>query len=193
MDESCPAKWVKGENIETKVLNYLSEILSNPVKLNEALSSQQKNVYNKKLEAEKKLKELDKAMDRLTTERERVLQAYRSGVIELPDLQKSIDDIKNRQKLIEQQIAEIKLSLSVEEEKSKNILEIVKKHRHNWEAVHNLSFEEKRELLMKTVKCIWVETLLDGNIVLDIECYIPASQQIFTASPLVPYEPARSD
>ncbi|SHF47058.1 site-specific DNA recombinase [Desulforamulus putei DSM 12395] len=191
MDESCPAKWVKGENIETKVLNYLSEILSNPAKLNEALSAQQENVRNKKADTEKKLKELDKTMYRLANERERILEAYRSGVIELSDLQKSIEDIKSRQKTVEQQINEIKLSLIIEEEKSKNVFEIVEKHRNNWEAVHSLSFEEKRELLIKTVKCIWVETSPDGNVVLDIECYLPASEEQITTPPLASHEPGR--
>lgn len=187
-DESCPTKWVKGDILEARVLNYLSEILSNPEKLNHALSRQQESVQNKKAEAKKKLKELGNTMNKLATERERVLSAYRSGVIELSDLQKSVEDIKGRQKAVEQQATETRLSVSMEEERACNVLEVVEKHRGNWEVVHSLSFEEKRELLSKTVKCIWVETTEEGNALLDIECYLPASdgQEDITTPPLAP-------
>lgn len=192
-EERCPSKWIKGDELETQVLNYLSEILSNPEKLEQALSYQSARVKNQQADTESKIKDLGKSMDRLVSERERILEAYRSGVIEIHDLRKALDNIKERHQAVEQQISEVKLSLTMEEEKSRNIQEIIEKHRGNWKNIHGLSFEKKRDLLMKTVKIIWAETTLDDKVTLDIECILPkgGNESSYAIPPLASHEPDR--
>lgn len=172
--EKCSASWVKGAELENKVLEHLVDILSNPDRLQEAIGSQDNSLEHTKKELNEKLKEIDQAISRCNNEKERILKAYREELIELEDLGKEMDRIKERRQNLEQQAEELKLKISMEDNKVNGVKALMERYRGiDVHSILNAPFEEKREFLMKLVKVIWVDTREDGSIHLDIECIIP--------------------
>lgn len=176
--EECDAPWVRGKEIEDKILEYLIDLLNNPEKIREALSSQNNKFQIKKAELEKEIGDTERKISRLEIEKERLLQAYREGVIELKDLSKEIDAIKNRQRNLEQKLAEMKLNVSLEEDKLQGVEDFLEntKELKDW-AVREAFFEEKRNFIENIVKEVWVETKTDGTVHVDIECLIPIGKE----------------
>ena len=176
--EECGAPWVRGKELEDKILEYLIDLLNKPEKIREALSSQTDKFQKKKADLEKEISDTERKISRLETERERLLHAYREGVIELKDLSKEIDAIKSRQRNLEQKLSEMKLKLSLEEDSLREVEEFLENATElkDW-AVKEAPFEEKRNFIERIVKEVWVETKTDGTIHVDIECLIPISKE----------------
>jgi len=172
--ERCSTTWVKGAELENKVLEHLIDILSNPDRLQEAVCSQDNSLENTKKELNQNFKEIEQAISRCDKEKERILKAYREELIELEDLGKEMDRIKERNQNLARQTEELKLKIAMEDTKIKGIKTLMERYQGiNVHDILNAPFEEKREFLMKLVKVIWIDTKEDGSIHLDIECIIP--------------------
>jgi len=171
--DRCDAPWIRGEELERHVLSYLALTLSNSERLQEAINSHNNSTGAKRAELENKIKDLNKKLMKLLNEKERILQAYREGVIEISDLKKEIDLVKEKQTSLEQNIEELRLYLNLENERINNINNLAEKYKNlNLENILNAPFNEKRDLLMKLVSNIWVKSR-DNPIKVNIECIIP--------------------
>lgn len=196
-DDHCAAPWIRGEELERQVLSYLAATLSNSEKLHEAINSHKSTFNIKKAEIEKKLKEIDNKIVKLSLEKERILKAYREGIIEIKDLRKEIDFIKNKQTALEQGLNEMRLKLNLENDRTNNINSLTEKYKNmDLDKILNAPFSEKRELLVKLVSNIWVQNKENGSIEINIECIIPGLDSLprgdgCTAIPLASHEPPR--
>lgn len=196
-DDHCDAPWIRGEELERQVLSYLADTLSNSEKLQKAIDSHKSTFNVKRAEIEKKLKEIDNKIVKLSSEKERILKAYREGIIEIKDLKKEIDFIKNKQTALEQGLNEMRLKLNLENDKTNNIKSLTEKYKNmDLNKILNAPFNEKRELLMKLVSNIWVKNKENGSIEINIECIIPELDSLprgsrGTVTPLASHEPPR--
>ncbi|MGB9804180.1 recombinase family protein, partial [Desulfofundulus sp.] len=191
----CDAPWVRGMELEESVLKLLTEILSNPERLKEAIGQQDEATARAREKAESRIRELEKLIARAENEKDRLLAAYREGIIELLDLSREMDRIKARRQELLRELEEVKLKLTLEEDKVESIERLVEQYRGlSAEGLLDAPYEVKREFLTRLVQTIWVDTREDGSIQLDIECVIPGIEPKENASsvtPLASNEPPR--
>lgn len=184
----CDAPWVRGKELEENVLKLLTEILSDPQRLKEAIGQHDEAAARSRVKAESRIRELEKLIARAENEKDRLLAAYREGVIELPDLGREMDRVKACRQELERELEELKIKLTLEEEKVESIERLVEQYRDlSAEGLLEAPYEVKREFLSRLVQTIWVDTREDGTIQVDVECVIPGielKESIFNRTPL---------
>lgn len=124
--ERCSARMVRAEVLDRKVWEKVFSLIIQPDFLQSTLQPKdgQENGQKEQSADEAELQALDAAEAVLEREREKLLDLYKRDLIELPELEKSLDGTKKRKAAIAQRRAEIgKREASTNASKSRELSE----------------------------------------------------------------------
>lgn len=149
----CSNGYVDQEELDNLVYHEIVQMLQNPFMLREELKRREKESENIE-EMERQEISMRKELQRLTKERERLLDAYQSGLLDLTSLSQRAQGLEKRRSTLENEQKErLNLKLMKEigsgwEQAFEALLERIKK------ATPDLSFIEKQKLIRLIVEKI---------------------------------------
>lgn len=149
--KSCSNGHVDQEELDTLVYNEIIQMLQNPFMLREELKRRERESGNVQ-EIERQEISMRKELDKLTKERERLLDAYQSGLLDLTSLGERAKGLEKRRNELEKEQKE-RLNLRLMKEMGSNwelafetILEKIKK------SIPEIPFNEKQKLVRLIVE-----------------------------------------
>jgi hypothetical protein len=120
---------------------------------------------------EEELLKLSKRLDGKELERERLLSAYRRGIIDIDDLEQQMDQIKSEIQSIEERKEELEEMLVASSAEERVVETLYEQLETIQERIENCSFEDKHEIIKLIVRRVWLDR--EGNV--EIEVRIPLS------------------
>ena len=155
-EERCRGETMNGERIETQVWEYISNLLKDEELLRSYYEEQGADpAINEKEEAEKG--HLERRSKGLEVQKQRLLDGYQEGMIELKELQKRMQEIREEEGRLRKRIAEIARGRT-EREEGLRVLEGVKVFCESVRgALTNPDFALKQKLLRLVVDKIIVK------------------------------------
>jgi site-specific DNA recombinase len=150
LPKRCASSQVSVQIVDVLAWTAIKEILKDPkliLKNANRFVAEEKNIN--------KTQDLDKSFNKLENEKQRLIDAYKEGVIEISELKAQIQDIKNKVDQIEE----------TKEKKEKYVPKNILDKGVNWlckevsKVINNLSFDEKIGITRNLITSI----LLDGK------------------------------
>ena len=146
----CDMPSVKIKPIEALVWDKISEIVTNPELIQVSLGNFEPEV------TEKDLARARQTLEEKHGEQERLITAYRKGIIEMEDLEQQIELIKREVKMIDERCKELEemlLTTSYEEKVIEMLHDQIEAIQGR---IEKCSFEDKREIIQLIVRKIWL-------------------------------------
>ena len=171
--EKCHASYTKKAEIEELVWNEIKKIIQQPELIRAALAVDSEPRFT-----EKDTRVLDKQIVSLQKEKDRILTAFRKGIIDLEDLQKEAQKIEKEKENLEEQRKAIKACLESEALQERIIEESEDYYRKFQARIDEMAFQEKR----KAVELIIHEVIVPGNGGVEIVFNLPESYKLFSAN-----------
>ena len=165
----CTALSVPVDKIETLIWNQIVKFLNNP----ELVLKQLRDIENKKIKEHEQLKnsllEIEKRMEKLNAEEERIATAFRKEFLSLEQLNIQMKDINKQKAQIKQEEKEIlaqpsKADVQLNPETIKRYCELMKKK------LPMFTFNDKQELLRLLINKVIVkgkQVTIQGEIPID--------------------------
>lgn len=166
--EKCCNSKVEQEKLDALVYSEVIKLLKNPTIVREELSRRAKEVSNpeKIVMQEATLK---KEIQKISIERNRLLDAYQEGTLELRELQVRNQELISRKHMLDKEIRALE-ALNIEREQGQNLDSIFEDVLENINKnAMELSFNEKRELIRLLVE----EVIVGKDQIKIIHCISP--------------------
>lgn len=165
----CTMPSVKKKPIETLVWQKITEIVTNPQLIEVSLTDSESNGV------EQDLADIEKRLNEKEMERERLLSAFRKGIIEMDDLEQQMHQIKSEVASIEEEERELEEMLKVSSAEERVVEMLYVQLEAMQEKIENCSFEDKQEITQLMVRKIWLDR--EGNV--EIEARIPLGPDFY--------------
>lgn len=155
LPEPCPSCCVRGDRIEPLVWDSVSQLLSQPELIIDQVRNHDQADANAYLGAN--LDRVCHALEKKMVEGDKMLDAYKIGVIDLQTLKRKMDEIKEEQAKLEGVKVELERELrkagaqELNEEKLYQFCQTLPK------TLANLSFEDKKQILREVVDRIVID------------------------------------
>jgi site-specific DNA recombinase len=164
----CSNNWIRQDELDELVYQEVINLLQNPYLIREELLRREKEVSNLE-EIERQEANFTKEFSKLSLERDRLLDAYQSGLVDLKELTRRNQSIETKRNAIEKELKSIqalKFNRGNERNLEKvfdNIIERMKV------SSNNLTIEEKQKLVRLLVE----QVIVDVNKIKIVHCISP--------------------
>jgi site-specific DNA recombinase len=152
----CVAGWIKAEPVEKTVWTTIVELMEQPNLLAEEYKRRlaQANVHDA---GDQKRKLVESALKQVKTQQDRLTDAYVNKAMELPMYKAKMEELRTKQKQIENQMSELQQGVG-QKLRNQEVLTHLKTFCETVSrGLDNLTFEEKQDLLRSLVERITVE------------------------------------
>ena len=147
----CANGWARQEELDAIVYGEVIKLLQNPAIIREELSRRTQEISNREETVAKEV-HLKKEAQQISKERDKLLDAYQAGILDLRDLQERNERLSSRRNTLEKEIRALE-ALKVEKEEGTDIERIFRDLLERMQKnAGELSFEERRKLIRLLVQ-----------------------------------------
>jgi site-specific DNA recombinase len=147
----CSNGWARQEELDTLVYTEVIKLLQNPIIVREELSRRVKEASDVEGAKEREA-DLRKEIQKISIERNRLLDAYQEGTMDLKELKKRNQQLIARKNMIDKEIRAVE-ALKLEKEQGEDLAKVfdslVQRIKHN---ADELPLDEKRKLIRLLVE-----------------------------------------
>ncbi|MDD5155118.1 MAG: recombinase family protein [Candidatus Omnitrophica bacterium] len=164
----CRMKYLQAAKVEDAVWGTVEKIFHNPRLIEEAVKSSGEVKRADKESVEKEIKRIALLQEGLIKEEQRILEAYRQGIIAIGQLKEQMDSLRKNRENLERTREDLRLSLSGSDRKAEinNAVDYINKVK---EGIKKFTYETKK----MTLRLLNASVKININGILDIDCFIP--------------------
>ena len=115
---NCRLKYIQAGKLEDAVWNTVGKIFQNPYLIEQAITNGEEVRKLDKETAQKEIGRISQVQESLTKEENRILEAYRQGIISIGQLKEQMDSLRKSREDFERTRQDLRLSLNENDKKS---------------------------------------------------------------------------
>jgi len=168
--KSCSMPYIRTERIDRLVWDEIKKVVKKPSLIREAV--EQKNAEYERVQQDfrREVCNIDTKVEELQKQKQRVLQAYRRGKLDLDELGNQKQEIQEEENKLNQEREEIKLLVGSERDTRQNLLQLEEFAEKIQDRIDNLNFEQRRYIIELLVKKVLITS--EGRV--RIDCIVPS-------------------
>jgi len=152
LPKTCHNGSILGKTLDDAIWNEVSRSIQNPTLLMKQIENLKEHYKNKPDKLESEIKNLESQIQTIEKEENRLLEAYKVGLIELPKYKDELELINVRRAQLKKELSALRPDNAISKQLlRKNLAYYSKTLKHSLKFIEN-NFEEKREFLRNIIK-----------------------------------------
>ncbi len=152
---ACPSRYIRGDKLEPVIWETISRLLSQPQLIIEQIKNRSQANPGAYLKAS--LERVCQALERKRVEADRMLDAYKIGVMDLQTLKRKMDEVKREEAKLTEEKFRLEGELRRGEVQKLNEGKLYEFCQNLPTTLANLTFEDKRQILREVVDKVIVD------------------------------------
>ncbi len=166
---NCRLKYIQARKLEDAVWNMVGQIFQNPHLVEQAITNKDDVRKCDKETAQKEIGRISQVQESLTKEENRILEAYRQGIISIGQLKEQMDALRKNRENLERTRQDLRLNLSEADRniEVKHAVDYINKIK---QGIRQFDYDQKKMVLRS------FNTLIKVNVngTIGIDCSLPS-------------------